>query len=380
MKRSAGVCLLAALVLISVLPAYGGRDSASRLWVTKEVLAEYVEDRLNQLEGREELSEEEAVEREFILQNRQNLPELADFYGMKIEEEVPKRISTRKKPSATEIGEKTGMEISQPAPLSSDTVRLEGESRPIEATLIETTESEESPVGPARNEEMATGKMAEKVEGVIGEKDAVKDEGTIPPVETSSPHGKSEKAVIAQKAIQPPTQLTDTSHPKDTEVLKDFAAPSDLKDKSISTAHLSMDPDSFIQVEEGIAPPKPSSLIAADAEIRRFFAEYVARYTQRDKGGFLSLFSPKAVQNQRYGFDEVRMMYANFFDESEKLRIRLEDMKIDIYQNAVEVRGRYEINQVLKKRGKLEAWKGNIRWILVRENGALRIRYLDFRP
>ena len=80
------------------------------------------------------------------------------------------------------------------------------------------------------------------------------------------------------------------------------------------------------------------------------------------------------------GFDGIKKIYSDFFDQSQELWYHMEDMKVDIYQNAVEARGRYEVNRILKKRGKKEVSRGDIRWILVRENGALRIRFLDFRP
>ncbi len=58
----------------------------------------------------------------------------------------------------------------------------------------------------------------------------------------------------------------------------------------------------------------------------------------------------------------------------------MEDTRIEIFQNAVQVRARYEIDQTGKKRGGKKVWRGEIRWILVKENGALRIRFLDYRP
>jgi hypothetical protein len=46
----------------------------------------------------------------------------------------------------------------------------------------------------------------------------------------------------------------------------------------------------------------------------------------------------------------------------------------------VEVRGRYKVVQIGRKGGKKKVWRGDIHWVLVREDGALRIRFLDFRP
>jgi hypothetical protein len=94
----------------------------------------------------------------------------------------------------------------------------------------------------------------------------------------------------------------------------------------------------------------------------------------------LSLFSPKAVQNQRDGFDEIKKIYSNFFDESRELRYHMADTRIEIFKSAVKARSLYEVDQILKKSGEKKVWKGEIRWILVREKGTLRIRSLDFTP
>jgi hypothetical protein len=58
----------------------------SPLLVTRQVLTEYIEDRLRQLERKEELTEQEAGELDFIRENRDDLKSLADFYEMEIKE------------------------------------------------------------------------------------------------------------------------------------------------------------------------------------------------------------------------------------------------------------------------------------------------------
>ena len=381
MKTSAQIFLLAVLALTFALSTYAKKDYAKRkLLVTKQVLAEYVEDRLNQLEGREKLDEEEAVELKFIRQNRHNLQQLADFYGMKIKEKIPERISVREEPTASEIQEKSVREISQSRSITPDTVRLERERGLIEAIPTETSEPEEKPVGSTVNEEMAEGKRAEKVEEKIAKTDIVGDERATSPLETSSPLVESETAITVQKSVPQPNHLNHSNDLKDTHALNDNDAQRDLKDKGISLARLPTDPNSSIEVEEPIVQPKAPSLIATEEEVRQFFVDYTERYTQKNVDDLLSLFSPKAVQNQRDSFDEIKKIYSDFFDQSQELWYHMEDMKVDIYQNAVEARGRYEVNRILKKRGKKEVSRGDIRWILVRENGALRIRFLDFRP
>jgi hypothetical protein len=122
----------------------------------------------------------------------------------------------------------------------------------------------------------------------------------------------------------------------------------------------------------------PPSLIATEEEVKQFFFQYRERYNRKDIEGFLSLFSPRAVQNGMHGFDEIKTIYSGFFDQSQQLRYDIEDTKIQIYQNAVEVRGRYRIDQTAKGGRKQKVWTGDARWILLRENGDLKIRFLDF--
>jgi hypothetical protein len=54
-------------------------------------------------------------------------------------------------------------------------------------------------------------------------------------------------------------------------------------------------------------------------------------------------------------------------------------MKTEIYQNRVEVKARFRIDQALKKPKQEKVWIGNIRWVLGREDGALKILSLDYQ-
>ena len=122
----------------------------------------------------------------------------------------------------------------------------------------------------------------------------------------------------------------------------------------------------------------PPPLIAKEEEVREFFLNYVDRYTQRDIDGFLSLFSSKAIQNQKHGIEGIKKIYGDFFNKSKELRYQIEEMKIEIYQNGVEVKARYEVDQMPMKGGDKRVWRGQIRWRLVRESGALEILSIDY--
>ncbi len=125
---------------------------------------------------------------------------------------------------------------------------------------------------------------------------------------------------------------------------------------------------------------KPPSLLATEDEVKKFFNNYIKYYERKDLKGILSLFSSKALQNQKDGLEDIRKSYADFFNEAQRIRFYLQDMKIEIYQNAVEVKARYEIEQTIKASGEREVWKGPIRWVLIKEDGNLKILSVDFKP
>lgn len=124
---------------------------------------------------------------------------------------------------------------------------------------------------------------------------------------------------------------------------------------------------------------KRPSGFATEEEVSQFFATYVDRYNQKDINGFLSLFSPEATQNGIQRYDDIKRLYTGFFDQSREIAYGMEGLGVEIHHNAVEAKASYELHQIPKKRGEKKTWKGDIRWILIRENGALRILALDYQ-
>ena len=131
------------------------------------------------------------------------------------------------------------------------------------------------------------------------------------------------------------------------------------------------------KVEEE-APELPPPLVKKE-EVKQFFSSYIDRYHSKDIDGFLSFFSSKAVQNQKDGLEEIRKIYTKFFDQSRAVRYQIEGMEIEIYQNRVDVKARFRVDQILKKPREEKVWSGNIRWVLGREDGVLKILSLDYQ-
>jgi len=139
------------------------------------------------------------------------------------------------------------------------------------------------------------------------------------------------------------------------------------------------DPPDTTDLQLQLAQFKPPSLLATEEEVIQFFGKYIERYQQKDIDGILSLFSSRAIQSRKDGLDGIRKIYTDFFDRSQTLRYRMVDRKIEIYENGIEVRARYELEQILIKSGEKKVWRGTIRWVLVKEDGILKIISLDYQ-
>lgn len=127
------------------------------------------------------------------------------------------------------------------------------------------------------------------------------------------------------------------------------------------------------------SPISPRPPYAREEEVRQFFANYIDRYDRKDIVGFLSFFSRRAIQNQKDGFEGIKAIYTQFFNQSRELRYHMERMDVEIHQDRVVVRARYRVDQILKKGGEKKRWQGDLRSVLVKEEGGLRIITLDYQ-
>jgi hypothetical protein len=201
----------------------------------------------------------------------------------------------------------------------------------------------------------------------------------VPKVEETETTIQEPSIIPALTVVQSETPVNSQSY---AAAGKEFVAKIDPIDpvNEINKTNQMNQPFPPIKVELQTAESKDTPLIATEEDVKQFFANYIGRYTQKDLDGFLSLFSPKAVQNHQDGLKGIRKIYANFFDQSQEIQYTMNDVRIEIYQNGVEVQARYELVQMLKKSGEKKIWKGDIRWRLVKEDGTLKILFLDYQP
>lgn len=316
--------------------------------VTKEVLVEYVEDRLMQLERKDNLTEEEVVEINFIRQNRNNLQRLAEFYDMKVKDSIRGQDLGLEKRSEDKGSKEPPRETLQPGPLTADTSQRPGKEAPTDPNLTGTFEAEATSVSPQLDREIGEGEQHKRAEKV-----------TVSKVESSTP---LTSAALDHSEYEDRTELG----------LSHSLTPNGTSIQGENTqASLSRRP-------------------ITNEEVKDFLAEYLRNYTKKDINSFLSLFSEKCVQNRRYRLEGIEKIYSYFFDQSQEVRYSLWNKDIRIYEegalvfgryyfHVAEVKARYRLGQILKRKGKHKIWEGNIRWILIRENEDLRILSIDYQ-
>ena len=112
-------------------------------------------------------------------------------------------------------------------------------------------------------------------------------------------------------------------------------------------------------------------------EARQFINEYSARFMKLELDPFMGLFSKKAVENRMLPYADIRRAYQKTIAGSRSIMYNFKIYTIQTYLRSSLVRGHYEIVQAFKKGGET-AFKGDIQWDLIRENGVLKIREINY--
>ena len=189
------------------------------------------------------------------------------------------------------------------------------------------------------------------------------------------------KVVELKKPEEPkkPKEFKTPEEPKPPEAPAKVVAAESPRVSELKKPEEPKKPEKPKEPEEPKKPEIPPPPVFREEEVKQFFARYVDRYNRKDIEGLLSSFSPRALQNKKDGLEKIQGAYRNFFNQSQELRYEIRDLKVARDPGGVEVQARYELNQVSKKSGEKKVWKGNIRWVLIKEDGALKIISLDYQ-
>jgi ketosteroid isomerase-like protein len=125
-------------------------------------------------------------------------------------------------------------------------------------------------------------------------------------------------------------------------------------------------------------PAMPAAEVIPEAEIRAFIERYVDCYKALDINAYMALFSKEAVENRMLAYADIEALYERTFKMTNQFVYHLYVQAIQPYTKSAFVCGRYEIIQTLKADNEMRAYRGNIQWDLVREDGSLKIRRINF--
>jgi hypothetical protein len=127
-----------------------------------------------------------------------------------------------------------------------------------------------------------------------------------------------------------------------------------------------------------VPPSFETPPVITETEARRFIDEYVHQYMKMDIDAFMAFFSKSAIENRMLTYPDIREIYRGTFDNSDSLKYRLDVFGIRIYKEGAAVEGRYEVIQAIKGSPFKAVHKGNIQWEIIREDGVLRIKEINY--
>jgi hypothetical protein len=133
-----------------------------------------------------------------------------------------------------------------------------------------------------------------------------------------------------------------------------------------------------LSVRAQVPPSFETPPAITEVEARRFLGEYMVEYMRMDINAFMGFFSKEAIENRMLTYADIREIYRGTFENSDSVNYYVEIFSVQINKESAHVTGRYEVTQTLKGSSIRKVFKGNIQWDLISENGALKIREINY--
>jgi hypothetical protein len=127
-----------------------------------------------------------------------------------------------------------------------------------------------------------------------------------------------------------------------------------------------------------VAGPPGTGDAIREEEVRQFIDKYVDRYKAMDIDLFMELFSRKGVENRMLPYADIRTTYHDVFAASNQFLYYLTIYSIQTRAQSAFVTGRYTLVQTLRRGNRMRMFHGNIQWDLVKEEGSLKIREINY--
>jgi hypothetical protein len=134
----------------------------------------------------------------------------------------------------------------------------------------------------------------------------------------------------------------------------------------------------MITIPLSIGAQAPSLAAVKEEEVRQFIDEYKDCFVKMEIDALMALFLKDATENRMLPYTDIEEAYRRTVSISKSILYQVEIYSIQTYSQSAFVSGRYEIIQTFKGIWKKRAFRGDIQWALVRKNGSLRIREINY--
>jgi hypothetical protein len=134
----------------------------------------------------------------------------------------------------------------------------------------------------------------------------------------------------------------------------------------------------MITMSLSIGAQAPSLAAVKEEEVRQFIDEYKDRFMKMEVDAFMALFLKDATENRMLPYTDIEEAYRRTVSTSKSISFQVEIYTIQTYSQSAFVSGRYEIIQTFKKIWRKRSFHGDIQWVLVQENGSLKIREINY--
>lgn len=114
-----------------------------------------------------------------------------------------------------------------------------------------------------------------------------------------------------------------------------------------------------------------------EAEVRQFIENYARRFSEMNLEVYMALFSKEALENRTLPYADIREAYRKTIEGSHTLSMNVKLQVVKSDGETAFASGRYQITQLLKM-GRGRFFQGNIQWWILRQNGVLKIREINY--
>jgi hypothetical protein len=124
-----------------------------------------------------------------------------------------------------------------------------------------------------------------------------------------------------------------------------------------------------------ILPEKYQAI--TEKEVRQFIDEYLTRFMTMEVDPLMALFSKDAIENRVLPYADIKAAYTRVTATSKSVSCKFKIYSIKTYEQRAFVAGHYEAVQYFVD-GFVKIFEGDIQWVLVREDGVLRIKEVNY--